>query len=132
MASAQDIHDTVFKNGTGTNLARVEGADGTAVTQADIASGVYSVYLLNDQDADSRTDITGHTAVAIVVADVIFDTLQDDALWDKDSTGYNFRHELDISANEAFSIAGRNYLIEYVLTPTSGQVILVRFRPRVI
>jgi hypothetical protein len=132
MARAEDIHDTVFKDGTSTNMARVVGADGSAVTQADIDSGVYSIYLLDDQDADSRTDVTGHTGVELVVADVIFDTLQTDALWTLDDAGYNFRHVIDISSAVAFAIAGRNYLVEYTLTPTSGQVILIRFRPKVI
>jgi hypothetical protein len=134
MASAADIHDTVFKNGTSINMARVVGADGSNVTQSDITDGVYSIYLLNDQDADSRTAVTGHVAVAIASADVIFDTLQTDALWTKDSTGYNFRHEPIISVNEAFAVAGRNYLVEYTLAPAAAgsQVILVRFRARAI
>jgi hypothetical protein len=134
MALAADTHSTVFKNGTSTNMARVVGADGTNVAQADITSGVYSIYLLDDQDADSRTAVTGHAAVALVVADVIFDTLQDDALWTIDSTGYNFRHTPIISSNEAFAVAGRNYLVEYTLTPAAAgsQVILVRFRGRAI
>ncbi len=132
MASAADIHGTVFKNGTSTNMARVTGADGTNITQADISSGVYSVYLLDDQNADTRTAVTGHVDGSLTIASVIFDTLQDDAIWTIDSTGYNFRHTVDISADEAFAIAGRAYLVEYVLTPSSGQVILIRFRVRAI
>lgn len=132
MPSAEDVHGIVFKNGTATMLARVVGADAANVTQSDISTGTYSIYLLNDQDADSRTAVTGHTDAALVVADVIFDTLQTDAIWTKDSTGYNFKHEIVISSNEAFAIAGREYLVEVSLTPTSGELILVRFRPGVI
>ena len=132
MPSAEDVHGIVFKNGTATMLARVVGADAANVTQSDISTGTYSIYLLNDQDADSRTAVTGHTDAALVVADVIFDTLQTDAIWTKDSTGYNFKHEIVISSNEAFAIAGREYLVEVSLTPTSGELILVRFRTGVI
>ena len=132
MPSAADVHGIVFKNGTATMLARVVGADAANVTQSDISTGTYSIYLLNDQDADSRTAVTGHTDAALVVADVIFDTLQTDAIWTKDSTGYNFKHEIVISSNEAFAIAGREYLVEVSLTPTSGELILVRFRTGVI
>ena len=128
MADAQDVHGIVFKNGTATCLARVVGADAANITQSDIDTITYSVYMLNDQNADTRADVTGHTAVALVVADTIFDTLQTDAIWTEDDTGYNFKHEIDISENEAFAIAGREYLIEFSLTPGTGQLILVRFR----
>jgi hypothetical protein len=39
---------------------------------------------------------------------------------------------LDVSLHPAFAIAGRRFLIEYQLTPATGQVILVRFRINVI
>ena len=128
MADAQDVHGIVFKNGTATCLARVVGADAANITQSDIATITYSVYMLNDQNADTRADVTGHTDAALVVVDTIFDTLQTDAIWTIDDTGYNFKHEIDISSNEAFAIAGREYLVEFSLTPSSGQLILVRFR----
>ena len=128
MADAQDVHGIVFKNGTATCLARVVGADAANITQSDIDTITYSIYMLNDQNADTRADVTGHTAVELVVADTIFDTLQTDDIWTVDDTGYNFKHEIDISENEAFAIAGREYLIEFSLTPTTGQLILVRFR----
>ena len=127
MADAADIHGTAFRNGSATLMTRVVGSDAEAIVQADLASAEYTVYLLNDQDPDDRTAVTGHTDVALVVADLIFDSLQTDARWTVDQTGYNFRHELDVSANEAFAAAGR-YLVEFELTPSVGQVILVRFR----
>jgi len=128
MADAQDVHGIVFKNGTATFLARVVGADGTNITQADISTATYSIYRLNDQNADTRTDVTGHADVSLTVSAIITDTLQTDAIWTVDSTGYNFAHTPIISSNEAFAIAGRSYLVEYSLTPASGQLILVRFR----
>jgi hypothetical protein len=132
MAEAIDIHGAAFKNGSATLLARIVGANGNNVVQADVVAVHYSVYLLDDQDPENRTVVTGHTNVALAVANVIFNTLQTGALWTIDTTGYNFRHVLNVSAYPAFAIAGRRYLVEYQLTPTSGQTILVRFRINVI
>ncbi len=128
MAEATDIYGTAFKNGSATLLARVIGSDGAAIVRADVASAKYTIYLLDDQDPDSRTAVTGHANVSLTLADVIFNSLQTDALWTVDGTGYNFRHVLDVSPNQAFTVAGRRFLVEVELTPVSGQVILVRFR----
>ncbi len=132
MAEAIDIHGTAFKNGSVTLLARIVGAGGANVIQADINTIKYSVYLLDDQNPDNRTAVTEHTNVTLAVADVVFNSLQTDAMWTVDTTGYNFRHVLDVSAHQAFGVAGRRYLIEYQLTPAIGQMILVRFRMNVI
>lgn len=128
MADASDIHGVVFKNGSATFLARVVGAQGTPITQANIASAKYTAYLLDENDPDAATALTGHTDVAVAVASLVYDSLQNDALWDIDATGYNFKHVLDVAANQAFATAGRTYRLVFELTPTSGQVILVRFR----
>ena len=128
MADATDIHGVVFKNGSATCLARVVGADGTPITQASIDSAKYTAYLLDEHDPDARTAITGHTDVDVDVASLVFDSLQTDDLWDVDATGYNLRHVLDVSENQAFATAGRTYRIVFELTPANGQVILVRFR----
>ena len=128
MPEATDIHGTVFKNGSATLLARIVGAGGTNITQADIGSVAYTVFLLDDQDPDARTAITGHDHVALNVAAVVLNALGTDPLWTVDAVGYNFRHVLDVSAHAAFAVAGRRYLVEYRLTPVVGQVIVVRFR----
>jgi hypothetical protein len=128
MAEAQDVHGTVFKNGSATLLARVVGADGMVVTRAAISSVTYSVFLLDDQDPDSQTAVTGHGNVSLTVDDVLYDVLQRDSLWTKDAIGYNFKHVLDVSDHAAFAVAGRSYRVLFALTPSSGQVILVRFR----
>jgi len=123
-----DVHGNVFKNGAAVLLARVVGDDGSAVVQADISSAAYSVYLLDDAQPDQRTAVSGHTDIALVVADVIFDAMQTDSIWTVDVTGFNFRLLLDVSANQAFATAARRYLVEVRLSPASGQVIVVRFR----
>jgi hypothetical protein len=125
---ATDIYGTVQKNGTATFLARIVDATDALVRPAAIAAVQYCVYLLDDQDPDQWTAVTGHDRVALTVAAVVLDQVQTDSLWTADTLGYNFRHELDVSVCQAFPTAGRHYLVEYTLTPTLGQVIKVRFR----
>jgi len=128
MPDAQDIQGTVFKNGSAILLARVVGAGGAAITRAEVATIRYTAFLLDDQDPDQQAPLDGHVGVSIPVADTIYDTLQTDAIWTRDTIGYNFKQALDVSSHQAFPMAGRSYRILYELTPTSGQMILVRFR----
>jgi len=128
MADASDIHGVVFKNGSAILLARVVGAQGTPVTQSDIASAKYTAYLLDENDPDEAAPVAGHTGVAVDVASLIYNSLQKDNLWDVDDTGYNLEHTVDVSTYQVFTTAGRIYRIVFELTPTAGQTILVRFR----
>jgi hypothetical protein len=123
----EDIHTTAFKNGTARLCARVY-SDGADIHRANVSTIVYSIYLLDDQDPDSRTAATGHSAVSLAAADVIFDTLQSDS----QASDYNFKHIVPIGVHPAFTIAGRNYLAEYTITPTSGEKIIIRFRINVL
>ena len=150
MPAAADTFGAGFKNGTVTCLARIVGWNAAYILQADFnatsssSSGddawgpcdipiPYTVYLLDDQDSDNRTAVTGHTNVSLTPADVVFDALQTDDKWTVDDTGYNFSHTLVICANHAFVTAGRRYLVEYRLAPGGAtHPILVRFRVNVI
>lgn len=125
-SDAADILATAFRDGSARLCARVlfSGAD---IRQADVSSVTYSIYLLDDANPNTRTVVTGHDAVSLAKADMIFDTIQTDA----QASGYNFRHQIDVSAKAAFATVG-NYLVEYRITPTAGQVVLVRFKVRVI
>lgn len=132
MPGATDTQGVVFKNGTATLMARVVGADAAVINQADISSVSYSIYQLDESNPDALTAISGHDAQALTVNDVLFNSLQLDALWTTDTVGYNFRHEIDISSDQAFTVAGPYYQVRYELTPTTGQVIVFRFKLRVI
>ena len=132
MAEAIDTYGTAFKNGSVTLLARIVGGEGNNIVRADVVAAKYTVYLLDDQNPDGRVAVAGHTDAALAVTEVIFNTLQTDAIWTVDEIGYNFRHVVDVSAQPAFAVAGRRYLVEYQLTPTVGQMIWVRFRINVI
>ncbi len=128
MPDTRDIPGTVFQGGSATLLARVVGGDGALLTQAGVASARYTVHELDETDPGAATPVSGHADVAVPVASLIHDTLQNDALWDVDEEGYNFKYVLDVSSQPAFAVAGRLYRITFELTPPSGQVILVRFR----
>jgi len=128
MADVCEIYGQVFKNGSVALLARVVGRDSSPILIAGILAARYTTYLLDDQDPDAAVALTGHTNVPVSVSSLLYDSLQRDDLWDVDEIGYNFKHLLDVSAHQAFTIAGRNYGVVFTLTPTSGQIILVRFR----
>lgn len=113
---------TVLENGTATLLARLRHWDGTLVTQADVSAIEYTAYALGATE-DDRTAIDGHAAISIPVATGIFDALQTDDRWDRDATGYNFRHTIDISTSPLATVAGSRILVAVALTPISGQPI---------
>ena len=132
MASAQDTYGTVFKNGAAILLARVVGTDGSPLVASDASALQYSVLELDECRPDQQTAIDGHDDVTLSIGESIFDTLQTDSLWTLDATGYNFRHEIDVSSDEAFPKAGVSYQVRYQLTPVSGQKVVFRFHMRAI
>jgi len=132
MPQANDIFGTAFKNGSAILMARIVDAAGANVQQAGIAAIEYSIFELDPCRPDNLTPVAGHDGVSLTVANVIFNALQTGGLWTVDEVGFNFRHEVDVSATEAFPKAGAQYQIRYELTPTSGQKSIVRFQLRVI
>ncbi len=128
MGDAVEIPGVVFANASATLLARMVGHDGLPLTPAAVSAVRYGVYVLGPSDPYSRTPVAGHQDAALAPAEVLFAALQNDALWDVDELGYNFRHALDVSQQPAFPTPGRHYLVEYRLTPVAGQEITARFR----
>jgi hypothetical protein len=135
---AADIYGTAFKNGSVTLMARVLGYAGTPVHQADIATAVYSIYSLDEDEPDLRTPVPGHQNVSLTPDAVVLDQLASGPPWDlaSDPAGYNFLHTPDVSQYPAFPVAGVSCLIEYRLIVNggaeAGQPIIVRFRINVI
>jgi len=132
MASATDIQGTVFQQATATFMARVEDSEANSLDQAAVDSLSYTVSKISPDDRGLHSYILGHEHVALDNTGVIFDTLQTDATWSVDATGYNFRHEIDISLFDAFPQAGETYQVRYEVTPTVGQKIVFRFCVRCI
>jgi hypothetical protein len=110
----------------------VLGPGGQPLVRAGVSSIAYTVYQLDEQDPNLETPVAGHTARPLVVADVIYDSLQLGSLWDVDAVGYNFKHTLDVSSQQAFGAAGLFYRVRYELAIPAGQPVLVRFKVRVI
>jgi hypothetical protein len=132
MPYASDIHGTAFKNGSAVLMARIVDSEGENVQQLGISSIQYSVFELDPCQPDNLSVVAGHDGVSLTIGDVIFDSLQTGGLWTVDQVGFNFRHEIDVSASEAFPKAGVQYQVRYELTPTTGQKTIVRFQLRVI
>jgi hypothetical protein len=117
---------TILAGGTLMVLARIRDWEAVNIVQAGILSGAYTVYDADPQDLQGRQPVTNHTGVALVIADVVFDTLQKDARWTVDATGYNFRHVIDVSVHAAFATPGKTYQVDYRLMSNGGQPILFR------
>ncbi len=128
MAEPIEIPGVVFANASATLLARMVGHDGQPLVPAAVSAIRYSVYILGPGDPYLRTPVAGHQEVTLAPAQVLFASLQQDLLWDVDEEGYNFRHAVDVSQQPAFPTPGRHYLVEYRLTPVTGQEIVARFR----
>lgn len=110
MADAKIHSSTAFEDSGHSVMARVTGNAATDIVQADITSIAYTVH---DLKTGEKT-VTG----TLTVSTVIFDTLQTDARWTEDITGYNFRY--DIPASELPN-GGREYKFEIVFNPASGE-----------
>lgn len=117
-------------------MARIYDNDGTLLTRADVASIAYKLY--EDDPADASAEdgrgpvVANHNPGTFLAADVIFDTLQTDVLWEEDATGYNFKAQLDVSVNGAFTLDAPRYFLEVTITPNSGQAIKLAWRVSVL
>jgi len=92
-------------------MARITGNAATNIVQADITSISYTTH---DLETGEKTVSAG----TLTVATVVFDALQTDARWTKDTTGYNFRY--DIPGSE-LPDGDRSYDFEIVFNPASGE-----------
>ena len=114
MALTRATSATIWEDSSGTAMARVVGADASVITQASTASIERKIF-----DLTGLTPGTAESTDAIVVADSVFDSLQTDARWTADSTGYNFR---DTMAAANFPTGNHRYRVEYKFTPVAGDV----------
>ena len=114
MASSDITKATVWEDGGATCLARVLGNAGTAITQASLTSIGCKVFDLN-----STTPETAVSTPTVTIASAVFDTLQTDARWTVDSTGYNF---LFVIAASVLTTGDHRYRVEFKFTPASGEV----------
>lgn len=132
MPIADDVKGKVFRHGSAVMMARVVNSLGQNLNRASVSTIEYTVYELTTSDPTGLSAVTGHNDVTLVVGDVIYDTLQNDDSWNVDEVGFNFRHEIDVSTNEAFPDAGKVYQVRYELMPVTGQKTVFRFQLRCI
>ena len=123
-----EARGTVAVGGTVACMARVMNREtNVKLVQADVSTITYTIYSLNEA-TQARTADANHTDEALVVADTIYDTLQTDVGWTEDATGFNFRHVIVISSYAAFATVNTTYIVEFTITPNSGEKQPVPFR----
>jgi hypothetical protein len=92
-------------------MARFEVAGSNGV-QADCVSIQMKAWKTTDFD-NTVLD------AALTVSSVVFDALQTDGRWTRDSTGYNFRYDV---ADTICTDAGALYLFEAVIETSGGSL----------
>lgn len=112
MSSTCPTSVSIYEDSSVVLMARILHTDRNPIQQADFGSITIKAYDLAD------TSTTTYAAT-LVVADVIFDTLQTDARWTKDSTGYNFR---TIAPPTAFPNGDSTYSVEVKITDSVSAV----------
>lgn len=110
MPQARIWQVSVYEDGSASIMARLYGGSGTAVTQASL-----TMITLRQYVADTNEEAWVPTYPAI--STVVFDTLQTDARWTKDATGYNFRQDFDAGT---FVGPDLRYRMEWTFVPASG------------
>jgi hypothetical protein len=109
-----------FEGSPLTLMDRIYGHAGTAITQASLSAISYQAWeYSSEDDAESDTNSTAvGTSASLVVADTVFDTLQTDARWSRDSVGYNFRFTLPVAR---LPTGGSFVRVEVLFDPASGE-----------
>lgn len=96
-------------------MARFKSPAGANGVQADITSITLSVF--------EESSSTAVATATLTVSSVVFNSLQTDARWTVDSTGYNFGY-----ATVASQVpAPGKYRFEFKFTPASGAVFHIVF-----
>ena len=107
---------TIYEDTGITCMSRILGDDAAAITQATTSAITVAVF--------KNTSTTATYTASLTVADVVFDSLQTDSRWSKDSSGYNFRTALPALV---FDTGDATYTVEFKFTPTSGSQYFVIF-----
>ena len=106
-------------------MARVVKSDGTHIEADDIESIICHVFDVPAKQEEG--DDYEPAEFTPVVAESVFDTLQTDSRWSKDSVGYNFRYAVP---GEAFPAGNRIYVVQFELQPITDETsIKIKFQP---
>lgn len=119
-STAEVLGRWTARNGSGAATG-VDG-EGNWLQQADLSEILCNIY-----DIDSDPD-TAHLSPTVTIGNVILDTpVTTSVIWTVDTTGYNFIHELPITA---FPTGGNRYVVEYKATLTGGGVFFAQYKGR--
>jgi hypothetical protein len=93
---------------------------------------VYSVRELDPLDPDRSRPVRGHKGARLNIDEVFSDTLETGRLWDLDTAGYNFRHEVRPNHSGSFPQSGARYEIRYAfLLRNYREPVIIRFHVRI-
>lgn len=127
MTQTAAVKVTWQQNGSATALARVTARDATGaytgnsgegnwIKQADLAVNGITCAVYDRSSATPDTAISNPT---VTISSAIFDVpVTDGHIWNIDTTGYNFLHDL---AGTSFPTADHKYRVEYTFTTTGGK-----------
>ena len=107
---------TIYEDTAITCMARIQGDDAVNITQSDVTSITLKTFLNYGTTATTTTSLTVSTSV--------FNALQTDARWTKDSTGYNFRFQIPSSV---FVAGDSTYRCEFLFDMDSQPDLFVIF-----
>lgn len=109
------VTQIVFEQTAGACLmGRGKGLDGGYFAQADFDSITLKIF----DKADPTVPVNGEDGEELVVADVIYNSLQtNDDRWTRDDVGFNFLHVLEAAH---LPKGGRKYRFEYAFLPTGS------------
>lgn len=111
--SATALARIAARNGSG-SATGVDG-EGNWLQQADISTITFKVF-----DLDSDTPGTATESGSVTIVTSVLDTpVTAQTIWTKDTTGYNFLHDLPATY---FPSGNRRYQVEYKVTLTGGGV----------
>lgn len=128
MANNETYAVTIRRGDAPVFAARVRNNNAAYITQATVSTISYTIYRLTRSQPQSREPVSQHTNISCTVASVVFDTLQTGTIWgSKDTTGYNFAHQPSVAGSVFDKIGTDQYLVEYTITPSSGQSIRIGF-----
>jgi len=108
--SSTPTRATIYEDTAITCMARIMGDDAERIVTADVTSITLKTFLNYGTTATSTTVIESFT-------NIIFDALQTDDRWTKDTTGYNFRYQIPESV---FDTGDSTYRCEFLFDLTDG------------
>lgn len=111
-AAAREFRLEGFEQTDAPILARVY-RNGVLITQAGISTITVTVKRYNKATGVSSETLSD---VAVDKTTAVFDTIQTDAKWSTDTTGYNFAY----TVSQAGFPGPDSYAIVFTFTPTSG------------